>query len=272
MIDALFFSDRDWYRPYDLVTFNVTQDNYYDLIIQIYNLLVPWCTNEVDGWLVLPRQRYNQKPFRWLMVELLAAADDKIVLAIRQDNLYIAGFTDKSGLWYSFSNKVDLNLIPTAYGLEFADDYGSLVGGYRTLRQARFGRETTLRALHEIANYDPNSAADVGCISRAVAILAVTVCEGTRFIPISHSIRDRWEVGVDLRSLADYVVNWRKISCAVLISRQNNGVWGTNNQDDEARQLAHDLGIRNRGDALAVLHFMLWPSARSCSQAITWLK
>ncbi|XP_040383856.1 uncharacterized protein LOC121055400 [Oryza brachyantha] len=114
--------------------------------------LIGGSTNEAYGRRVLRRQLVDQKPPRWLMVELVGRDDDNIFLALHQDKLYITGFTDKKGYWYIFSNKARLRLIPPASSLSFRDDYVVL------------GRETTLGALSELANYQPSDAVDVGCI------------------------------------------------------------------------------------------------------------
>lgn len=102
---------RDWYKPYDLISFNVATDDYGELMSYIYTLLIQDSSNKMWGpdntvvW-VLHQQAVNRKPFKWFILELVGAGDNKIMLAIRRDNLYITGFTDGSGLWYIFSNRL----------------------------------------------------------------------------------------------------------------------------------------------------------------------
>lgn len=156
------------------------------------------------------------------------------MMAIRQDNLYVAGFTDKKGHWFVFYNKAELNLIPGAATLKFSDTYGGLVGGFRQLENLYVGRDTTVRAVKEMANFVLSPTEDEGCVARAVAVMAVTFCEALRFKPIMLSIRDSWQHGVGVGLMNGLVVRWGKMSCAMILSVQNNGRWW---QSNEAREL-----------------------------------
>lgn len=119
------------------------------------------------------------------------------MLAIRQDNLYITGFTDGDGNWFIFRNRPRW-LIPVATVFRLADDYTELVDGYRSLHQVRLGKQTTVDAIKRVATFVPRDPADVGCVSRALAIMAVTFAEASRFYPIDDLIQHQLESGADL--------------------------------------------------------------------------
>lgn len=176
---------RDWYKPYDLISFNVATDDYGELMSYIYTLLIQDSSNKMWGpdntvvW-VLHQQAVNRKPFKWFILELVGAGDNKIMLAIRRDNLYITGFTDGSGLWYIFSNR-PRELIPVATVFRLADDYPGLVGGSRNLAGVRVSKQTILEAVELVASFVPRDSADVGYVGRALAI--------------ARSMTSSWKVG-----------------------------------------------------------------------------
>jgi hypothetical protein len=128
---------------------------------------------------------------------LLSGTGDNMMLAIRQDNLYITGFTDGDGNWFIFRNRPRW-LIPVATVFRLADDYTELVYRYRSLHQVRLGKQTTVDAIKRVATFVPRDPADVGCVSRALAIMAVTFAEASRFYPIDDLIQHQLESGADL--------------------------------------------------------------------------
>jgi hypothetical protein len=154
-----------------------------------------------------------------------SAATDAAMLAVRGDNMYVVGFASQSGRWYVFSNRA--NLIPSATVLPSSDNYTGLVGygGYKNLDRLLLGRTTTLRAVSRLASFDAEYSpdADDGCMRRAVAILAVTLCEAARFAPIQQRISDNWIHGVSFKSQNILVVQWSTVSCGLLISVQHRG-------------------------------------------------
>lgn len=219
--------------PYDLISFNVATDDYGELMSYIYTLLIQDSSNKMwgpDVW-VLHQQAVNRKPFKWFILELVGAGDNKIMLAIRRDNLYITGFTDGSGLWYIFSNR-PRELIPVATVFRLADDYPGLVGGSRNLAGVRVSKQTILEAVELVASFVPRDSADVGYVGRALAIMAVTFAEASRFRPFHDVILEGWESGADVGELHELVIKWRVVSCALMISVQEGGTWSSNEAKD----------------------------------------
>lgn len=237
----------------------------------IFNLAKQDSNNRIWGpgsivW-VLHQQAVNRKPFKWLILELVGAGDNRIMLAIRRDNLYVTGFTDRSGLWYLFSNRPRA-LIPVATVFRLADDYPGLVGGSWNLEGVRVSKQTILEAVERVASFVPRDSADVGYVGRALAIMAVTFAEASRFHPFHDVILEGWESGADVGKLYKLVVQWRAVSCALMISVQEGGTWSSN----EARDLSLTTRIRTLDDALHVVKVALWPWREKCSETITWLK
>lgn len=257
---------RDWYKPYDLISFNVATDDYGELMSYIYTLLIQDSSNKMwgpDVW-VLHQQAVNRKPFKWFILELVGAGDNKIMLAIRRDNLYITGFTDGSGLWYIFSNR-PRELIPVATVFRLADDYPGLVGGSRNLAGVRVSKQTILEAVELVASFVPRDSADVG---RALAIMAVTFAEASRFRPFHDVILEGWESGADVGELHELVIKWRVVSCALKISVQEGGTWSSN----EAKDLRTSTRVYTLDIALKTVAVALWPWRELCSETITWLQ
>lgn len=222
---------RDWYKPYDL---DVATDDYASLIHNIFDLLItnqdqehPERRNIIfQSIFVLHQQAVNAKPYRWLMLELIGEGD-KQDDAGNKAGLYITGFTDHDGNWYMFNNR-PRRLIPVANVFRRRDDYTDLVNGYQSLRYVRVSKQTTLDAVEHVANYFvPRASADVGYVSRALAILSATFPEAIRFTVIGDFVQHNWEYGADLDYLADYVVKWRVISCALMISLQEHESWNS---------------------------------------------
>ncbi|XP_052163109.1 60 kDa jasmonate-induced protein-like [Oryza glaberrima] len=259
---------QTWHLPHDVISFDVAHGDFGDLMSRMRAKIIPYCSNRVDGTWVLPQQTYNRKPAGWLMLELtgINKEADKIMIAIRVDNLYIAGFTDRTGRWYVFSNRARFGIIPGATVLRLDDDYFSLVGGYKALGNLLVSRDSTLRALEEMAGFVPSPSEDAGCLARAVAVMAVTFCETSRFMPIMLITRDNWVNGIGLGGAAPLVVQWKTMSCAVLLSVQYNGRWDSQEADFLRRA---DFGY-SRAGILQDIQLLLLPAW--CSKQITWLK
>ncbi|XBI84832.1 hypothetical protein VPH35_093055 [Triticum aestivum] len=147
------------------------------------------------------------------------------------------------------------------------DNYTGLVGfgGHKNLEQLRLGRTTTLRAIAHLSGFAADYApdADDGCMRRAVATLVVTIFEAARFAPIQQSISDNWVNGVTFKPQQWIVVQWRTVSCALLISRQHGGQWAS----PETREL-RGVQITTRAQAEALVNVLLWPGKAACSEPI----
>lgn len=261
---------RVWHYPHDHKVVNVREANsissYKAMISEVHSFGVRTSKYKEKGLSILARQTSTPKPDRWLMLELRGYGRDEIMLAIRNDNLYIEAFANSSGNWHTFANIVR-NLIPRATILPFEDSYPGLVNGYANLGTLVLGKETTLRALHELAVYKQSVGTDTGCVSRALAIMAVTFCEATRLRPIQDYILPKWLSGGATIEKPLYVVRWSDMSCAVLVARQKKGRY----DGPEADKLTHQLGMSSLNEVVSALSLILWPKNNKCASGrITW--
>ncbi|KAM3278822.1 hypothetical protein ACQJBY_046233 [Aegilops geniculata] len=223
-----------WYKPYDRVSCKLfaarTGPAYRHCPKDVLTRAINWGSGKsAFNRPVLARQTLPQPPRRWIMLEVHGAGNDVAMLAVRGDNLYVVGFATQSGAWFVFKNRA--NLIPSATVLPSSDNYTGLVGfgGHKNLEQLRLGRTTTLRAIAHLSGFAADYApdADDGCMRRAVATLVVTIFEAARFAPIQQSISDNWVNGVTFKPQQWIVVQWRTVSCALLVSRQHGGQWAS---------------------------------------------
>ncbi|XP_044443878.1 protein synthesis inhibitor II-like [Triticum aestivum] len=258
-----------WQYPNDHKVVNDREANsissYKAMISEVHSFGVRTSKYTEKGLPILARQTSTPKPDRWLMLELRGDGHDEIMLAIRNDNLYIEAFANSSGKWHTFANI--RNLIPRATILPFKDSYRGLVNGHANLGMLELGKETTLRALHELAVYKQSVGADTSCVSRALAIMAVTFCEATRLRPIQDYILPKWLSGGATIQKPLYVVRWSDMSCAVLVARQKKGRY----DGPEAVKLKDELGMTSLNEVVGALSLILWPKDNSCdSGPITW--
>lgn len=188
-----------------------------------------------DVW-VLHQQAVNRKPFKWFILELVGAGDNKIMLAIRRDNLYITGFTDGSGLWYIFSNR-----LPARRRLPWSgrrvEESG---GGSRQQADHPWSRRTRRQLRAQ------------GLRRRRLRRSS----PGNR--PFHDVILEGWESGADVGELHELVIKWRVVSCALMISVQEGGTWSS-------KEAKVDI-------ALKTVAVALWPWRELCSETITWLQ
>jgi len=167
----------------------VASGDYDGLLHDIYNILIQGSNNVAaqSVWVLHQQNLNDNKPFKWLILELIGSGDNKMMLAIRQDNLYINGFTDRFGNWFIFRNRPQ-QLIPVATVFRLADSYTELVDGYKSLEYVRVSKQSTMDAIERVANFVPMPSADVGHISRALAIMAVTFARHPASIRLETSL------------------------------------------------------------------------------------
>uniref|UniRef100_A0A8I6X8K1 rRNA N-glycosylase n=1 Tax=Hordeum vulgare subsp. vulgare TaxID=112509 RepID=A0A8I6X8K1_HORVV len=212
------------------IDFESMQTGYqYTQIEEVYNRVVGLSRYNAYGKPVMAKQTgEGQPPPKWLHLVARGHGTEVTTLALRQDNLYLAGFTDKSGSWYTFANKARHNLIPGA-------------------------------------------TADQGCLARGVAVIVLTVCEANRLQPIFNAIRANWVAGGFLPyPVYRYVVNWKTVSCALMVAVQHGNQWDL--EKDEARALKTELSIGSLPAAANAAFLLLCPDKEMCSEKINWLK
>ncbi|KAL6626257.1 hypothetical protein ACP70R_029983 [Stipagrostis hirtigluma subsp. patula] len=217
-----------------------------------------------------------ERPQAWNMITLLnltsrrvsdvdTTHDDVAHLTIRIDSFSLAGFANRSGTWHAYSDQH--HLITNSVPLDFTADYRDLVGGYDQLHTLRLGRDATLEALRVVANYvlgqaGRDAAAAVDELKRALAVLAITICEAARFPRIRDKIQAGWVDGTYLDETDEgYIANWRTFSCAVRICDKYRR-W----PPEEGGALYELFGIWNCDQAREEIDMLL--QANNCSKPV----
>uniref|UniRef100_A0A0D9Z7J7 rRNA N-glycosylase n=1 Tax=Oryza glumipatula TaxID=40148 RepID=A0A0D9Z7J7_9ORYZ len=208
----------------------------------------------------------SEAPESWNMAHLIGRDGDETMLSMRDDNLYVLGFANRSGDWHAFERHAHLfreDVTP----LKINDNYGSLLGGHRghkDLPRIAHGQQAVLDAIQALSNYDP-STTDDRILGDALATLIVTLPEAVRLRKTRDWQLRGWPTGTHLTSkLADEVVKWRVMTCGLLVSHRNNGWWG----GEEARDLYGSLRIANKFGAMERVGVMLWPARGKCSEEV----
>jgi hypothetical protein len=263
-IFPLFF--RNWRRPPMKFLRSEFSTETFEAILQRHTSTISLSSSslDIDYTKILRIQTgYYEQPASWKMSHLIGRGEDEIMVAIRDDNLYVAGFADQTGQWHAFPRFV--NLIPGSIPLPIEDDYVSLlgVGGHTNIPRLTLGRESMLDAIHTLSNYQPSI--DNKVLGKALATVVVTLTETVRLRNIREWVRQGWSKGTRLPDkVAEEVVHWRRLTCAVLISHKNNGQWWGSKEADE---LYWSLGVRRRDEAFDRLCIMIWPRG-SCTEEV----
>lgn len=324
--------------PVEVVPFNVkesTKDSYTSFISSLRGKLSGKAGKKIRDRPILDGQTGEEKPPpRWIHVELTSGTM-KPKVAIRSDNGYIVGFTNRQGEWFQLKKKGKGQtniLLPNATVLAFSGDYEALIGDpVAKLPELALGRESTVGAIsvlwsrkktttkpkvadveqgrghHDIvadfqhsgdedatitgfandnnnivgdqhsgdgdamingfATVDNNIGDDDATIigfandpdrslRRAVAMLAVTLCEAARLIPVHDTISKDWtsKQGPAVTvPQAKYIKKWGQLSEAL----HGWAAQGFKNDQEWFRYLKDSTGIRTGDQALKVMHLIL---------------
>lgn len=165
----------------------------------------------------------------WIQVTLQAQGRQgrmESALAIRADNLYLAGFRTQAGHWYTFKKKG--HLIPGSTALDYIEDiYQNLTGSnYRALNQLVLSRGSTQASVELLANYVHGST-DKDQLRTSLLRFVVMVCEAARIKPMHAGVTAALaqDVGATVGNKpVALTVKWRFISCALVGSSKENGV------------------------------------------------
>lgn len=185
------------------------------------------------------------------------SAADKTTIAVRDDNIYIVGFTNNTGNWFTFANREQL--IPRSTRLPFGGGYEDLVvGGRKKLTDIKLGKENMLQAVRMLALHHPNHPNPDKSydkrLGEAPAKLCVMVAEAERFVPIV-TVAQGWKGTPQITALqAEYVVLWGKISKA-LLTWQKKSLW-----EDKGNELQEKAKINGPDEASSTLGLLLWPT------------
>lgn len=233
-----------------------------------------------DTWVqyhpLLFKQALYGKPSAWLFRTVHGLGVDRFEVCIRLDNLYLSGFTNAKGQWFDFKPNSEYGTykIPGATTLPFSNDYRHLVGHLKRYRSGAWenlvdldvGKDSMLQAAAIVANYDPSST-PVEDIKLAVAKLVVFLCETQRFPYIWNLVNEAFQETHPTGKLdhrgAQLVVQWARISCALLIWNIDQERWDGKEVDELKVPRPQGPGIDSKDDALAAI----WPilQATRCS-------
>jgi hypothetical protein len=87
------------------------------------------CARTVTGVPLLPPQQVDRQPARWIHVNLSGTTAETTTIFMRDDNMYMVGFTNCTGHEYVFSNRKNLMPAATVIPLQDNEDALQVSGG-----------------------------------------------------------------------------------------------------------------------------------------------
>ncbi|KAM0837868.1 hypothetical protein ACQ4PT_061352 [Festuca glaucescens] len=225
-----------------------------------------------DAWIthhpLLRTQDLRNPPYAWLHIELVDAGARRLVtLAMRSDNLYIAGFANRRGDWFSFAGETAT--LPGATPLTYSGSYPSLFGrgvGHGGLGDVPISATQPFAFALQLATYTSGGTAPDTSLKPALRFYVLIIAESERFPSLRRAVAAALDsstpktVGKPLASLA---VNWATMSCALIAWDHNGKTTAAWSGTDEAKKLSTELGIKTAEQALAQIQPIL--RAKRCS-------
>nr|CAB3498794.1 unnamed protein product [Digitaria exilis] len=220
---------------------------------------------------VLQDQNLFEKPMYWFMVLYGRLVSQRTELALRCDNLYLNGFSNAAGEWFSFKDAE--YVIPGSTQLNFKANYASLMGNgdeeddaprggeaWKKLIGLELGLRYILDAIEVLADCHRKETPE-SVLKLAIVRIVVVFIEAQRFPHIRELVRQAWSNpnGGKLDEFgAHLIVNWKDISCALLIwdGSADKNSW---HKISEAKKMKRKLGITTAEEALAAV----WPILQS---------
>ncbi|KAL6640837.1 hypothetical protein ACP70R_021960 [Stipagrostis hirtigluma subsp. patula] len=212
---------------------------------------------------VLARPRVKQ-PTRWIHIELQVPGEEtsRTTLAVRDDNLYVMGFMNQSGVWYDLGNPYGAKMLPPEYEsilLGWGITYTSILNVrnkkavLEKLHSVRLGKVFATAAVHTLSRYpDVEDGEDPRL---ALVGLLIMVCETAKLNPLQRHFEDGWETEKEFTpTLMEYIWNWGPISRALLTWKEE----GYSGWNKESR--LKSIGIKRLKDALEVVHLVFHAS------------
>lgn len=224
--------------------FDVLEDEYSKLVEDILAIATRLPSTEIDKHKVLPRQTgSNLQPPEWILTDL-TGWNDVTTIALRIDNLYPVGFTDRNGHWRTFDGYD--KLIPGSTPIGFDGSYQGL-GGRDKLRKLPLSGTIVATAVQKLLDYDPLSAVKQE-LQQALATLDLVICEAARFTEISAAVSRGWN-SVSYISRDDILVEWADLSCELLR--------GWDYSREKVRTLEKNLHFKGKDAAYSLLHVLI---------------
>jgi len=221
---------------------------------------------------VLGEQQGGKRPERWIHIELTAnegGDQESTTLVIRDDNLYVKGFTGKDGKWFELCEDREPagEKLPPEYEATklWGCKYDNLMKlndndqVKKTLKSTKLGKAFAERAVRRLSRYCRVENNDDIPVRLGLAGLIVMICEAARFRPLLDHFAgaDCWENGKGLEpkvvdnvevNLVDLIWNWKSMSAALLKWRGSKG-----------SQWNEECGAKSADDACKYVHLVLKP-------------
>ncbi|RLN40942.1 Protein synthesis inhibitor I [Panicum miliaceum] len=162
-------------------------------------------------------------PPTWILIQLVGSnVKEKVTLAVRDDNAYVAGFNN--GGWFAFPRYQ--RQIDGSTALPRREDYPSLIGGSNKLVDLDVNRDAALEAVRFLSTY--RTSDDVSKLGVNLARLCVIVAEAARFRRIYNTVLNGFQQQEHQARLAvedaKSVVLWGEVSRA-LVAFNKTGKW-----------------------------------------------
>lgn len=199
-------------------------------------------------------QTFFRPPPTWIMVQVQGGSPkEKITLALRNDNAYIAGFSTASGSWFAFPQYQ--RQIAGSTALPKQENYVSLIGGYKNLPNLDISKDAALEAVRFLSAYKISD--DENKLGSNCATIIVIVAEAARF----RRIYDTVTTGLQQHQArlpatdAKSVVLWGELSRDI-IDFNKTRKWTT---DNGRLGEYKDAGIDGAQAAIAAVRLLVRP-------------
>lgn len=225
---------------------------------------------------VLPKQQYGKQPARWILITLLGNPGEWTTLAVRDDNVYLKGFRNRTGQWYEFGfsrlqgqKKKSGRMIRwprrESIFLECDVDYESMVGvgGAYNLVNLDLSLGSAVDAVGRLSRHvndtDGTGRASDG-VKEDLARLIVMICEAARMAPhylrVKNCMEDLHCRGCITREEVKYLLNWGMTSEA-LLRWWNKLLRGEDWREEDWPDRLTNIKIPGPGKALKIVHLLL---------------
>ncbi|KAM0840941.1 hypothetical protein ACQ4PT_059339 [Festuca glaucescens] len=164
-------------------------------------------------------EREAEQPKRWMYVNFILQNTRKITLAIRDDDVYVVGFSNQNGRWYELgiNNGTNEPFLTMSTFLGCDVQYASILAG-RSVTNVTLGQRCAIDAVHRLSSYNADGVAD-NATRRHFASLIVMISEASRMIEHYNKVTLGWltepspQLGDRLHILLH---NWEGMSSAML--------------------------------------------------------
>uniref|UniRef100_A0A0E0MCT9 rRNA N-glycosidase n=1 Tax=Oryza punctata TaxID=4537 RepID=A0A0E0MCT9_ORYPU len=210
------------------VNYNIMADDYSDFIDSLRKKLAMHPHKEmIHDIPVLARQQTPRQPARWMYINLVGRKNERATVAVRDDNVYLMGFSNMSGQWFHLGfSKWSVPILPeSSKFLECDVTYRSLLGVPKReevkswLVEVDLRKTVVLDAVHRLSCYTQRGHDRIDrCTKQDLARLITVICESARMRP-HYTVVNRGFTHDEKTSLTKlhvyYLWNWGLMSRAL---------------------------------------------------------